>query len=206
MRPRAHRSGFTLVEVLVALTLFSVLGYAVLLALGVGRSSSGAVEDLADESHSVRVASSALQDDLRATNVAHVAIDTLADGNHAVRLQVALDAGGTVAWGVHERALGATAAAQDRAGWFVRYTVVDAAAGGGATEKQLVRQVVDDTGAVRAARTLVRGLRPGASAPRGFGLVRQGGVWEVTLSTVSLHAGQPGMRVVFHAQSRNEST
>jgi len=206
MTVRKRNAGFTLLEVLVSLTLFSVLGYGVLLALGVGRQSQDTVEELVDEAQAIRGASNAILDDLRATNAAHLSIDVLPDGNHSVRMQASIEVGGAITWGVHERELGPTPAEQDQAGWFVRYLVVDTSIAGGAVEKQLVRQVLDAGGELRLTRTLARGLRAGGGDAPGFRLVQQGAVWEVTLSTAGVHAGQPRTRMIFHAQSRNEST
>ena len=202
---RTRRAGFTLVEVLVALTLFSVLGYSVALAVGVGEQSGGAVADIVDQDQELRAATTALLDDLRATNADHVAIAPGADANDGVRLSVPIEAGGAIVWGVHERTLGPDAATQDRPGWIVRYRVVDVATGPASVDKKLVRELLDAAGAVQRSNVLVHGLRSGAAAPAGFKVVQLGAVWEVTLSTTGARAGQPGMRTVFHAQSRNQS-
>lgn len=200
-RSRSSRSkrGFTLIELVIGLTLFTALGYVVMLTLGAGRSSNAVVERVVTEDQMLREASAALIDDLRSTNAAHLSINVEADGNDSVRLQAEIEAAGAATWGVHERELGPTAAEQDRAGWFVRYIVV-----AGANGRELVREVFDDSGALQRSRVLARGLRSGAGASRGFGLVQSGAVWEVTLSTVGGGTGEPGMVVVFHARSRNE--
>jgi prepilin-type N-terminal cleavage/methylation domain-containing protein len=199
----ARRAGFTLIEVLVALTLFSVLGYSVALAVGVGEQSRGAVADVVDQAQELRAASTALMADLRATSADRIAIANGADGNHSVRLSVPIEVGGAIVWGVHERTLGSTAAAQDRPDWLVRYRVLDVATGGGAIDKQLVRELLDTGGVVRRTTVLVHQLRPGVAAPAGFQVVQVGAVWEVTLSTTGAREGQPGLRTVFHAQNRN---
>lgn len=200
-RSRSSRSkrGFTLIELVIGLTLFTALGYVVMLTLGAGRSSNAVVERVVTEDQMLREASAALLDDLRSTNAAHVSIDVQADGNHAVRLQIGIDTAGATTWGVHERELGPTSAEQDRAGWFVRYAVVV-----GGNGRELVREIYDDAGVLQRSRVLARGLRNGSGASRGFGLVQSGSVWEATLSTVGGGTGEPGMVVVFHARSRNE--
>lgn len=200
---RSRTAGFTLVEVLVALTLFSVLGYSVALAVGVGEQSRTAVADVVDQDQELRAATSALLTDLRATNADHVAIALGADANDSVRLTVPIEVGGAILWGVHERTLGPDAATQDRVDWSVRYRVVDVATGPASVDKELVRELLDAAGVVQRSNVLVHDLRDGAGNPAGFKVVQLGAVWEVTLSTTGARAGQPGLRTVFHAQSRN---
>ncbi|MBI5361890.1 MAG: prepilin-type N-terminal cleavage/methylation domain-containing protein [Planctomycetes bacterium] len=198
-RFRSTRTGgFTLLEVLVALTLFSALGYGVMLAIGTGRDSNRAMDEVADEDRGLRAASTALADDLRASNEAHVVITEQPDGNHAVQLQIAIESAGALTWGVHERALGSTSADQDRVGWSVRYSVAVGASG-----KELRRSVLDAADAVQRSSVLARGLNDAAGAP-GFRLVREGAVWAVTLASKGVHAGQPSTRTIFHVTNRNE--
>ncbi len=197
------RAGFTLIELAIALTLFLVMGYAVTTSLQVARRSNATVDRVANEDRALRSAADALLDDLRSTNAANVTITTVSGQNSQLTLRVPIQIGGAITWGVHERALGATAALQDRAGWSVRYLVQNTPLGNGNFDRELRRQVLDDTNVVRDEQTVMHGLRAGADVPPGFRVAQTGDVWEVTLSTEGAIAGRAGMRTLFHVRSRN---
>jgi prepilin-type N-terminal cleavage/methylation domain-containing protein len=199
---RVRRSGFTLVESMVAITLFAVLGYALAVAVSIGNHSQKMVLNVASEDRGLRSATMTLMQELRATQDSSIALFDLPDANTRLTFQMPIDNAGVAAWGVYDKSLGATAALQNRVGWKVRYTVRDVTAVGGRVDKVLVRQELDAADAVQKEKVLIHGLRPGV-APEGFKVVQQGLVWQVTLSTTSQGEGQAGIRTVFHVQTRN---
>ena len=200
---RSSRAGFTLIESMVAITLFAVMGYALSVAVGVGNHSQKMVLNMASEDRSLRASTMMLMQELRTARSASMSITTLGDGNSQLEFQMPVDNAGTADWGVYDGTLGATDALKNRVGWLMRYTVRDVASANGNVDKQLVREEVDDLGAIQKLKVLVHGLRPGNVAPEGFKVVQQGLVWQVTLSTTSQGEGQAGIRTGFHVQTRN---
>lgn len=202
-RTRSRRSGFTLLEAMIALGIFVVVGYAVGVAVGAGNHSQRVVTRLAAEDRAVREASNSLIDELRETSDAQINIATLADGNHQVRFMLPIDLGGTAAWGVDDPVVGGDPVAQNKENWSVRYTVRDVSIDG-KTVKRLLRQVLDAALNVQYEKVIVDGLRRGNVDPPGFKVVKTGDVWEITLSTEGREEGKSGIRAVFHVQTRNQ--
>ncbi|HTF87833.1 MAG TPA: type II secretion system protein [Planctomycetota bacterium] len=202
--PRAGlRSGFTLVETVIALVIFSVLGYGLAIAAEVGKSSQITVSRIATENHALREATSSLANDLCSTSDANIAIAALADGNHRVRFMVPIDDAGVATWGVSDRRLGHTLATQNRASWLLQYTVKNVAVSAGVVDKQLVRQIVDAAFVVQREDVIAHGLRLGTAVPPGFQVVKTGAMWEVTLSTEGPLDASFGNRTVIHVKTRN---
>jgi len=197
-RPPRARRGLTLIELTLALTIFSVLGYSLMSALTLSNNSRAAVESMVEESEQLRSGARALTADLRISSEAHVAIAELADGNHELSLQLPITVGGELGWGVPARAL-ETAGEADHEGWTVRYTVIVDADAEQGMQRSLVRQIVDGAAEVKKADVLVQGLTKGSDASPGFKVELSGDVWEVTLSTEK----GAGKREVFHVHSRN---
>jgi type II secretory pathway component PulJ len=200
---RPSRAGFTLVEALVSVSIFSVVGYALAVALDVGHDSQRTVIRIAEDDRSLRESTRKLVDELRSTAEATITVTVLPDGNHELRLMQPIDVAGVAEWGVFDRTLGPDAASQNQAGWWIRYTVRDDPGGGAAAEKQLVRQIVDENLVVQRERVLAQGLRDGDDVPPGFSVVQQGDVWEVSFSTEGETEGTTGIREVFHVRARN---
>jgi prepilin-type N-terminal cleavage/methylation domain-containing protein len=200
--PKRARAGFTLLETLVALVIFSVLGYALGVAAEVGNDSALEVVRGTGQNRELRAATLNLATELRSSTDASISTVTLADGNHRLRFQHPITVGGAQVWGVYDRQLGNTAALQNRADWVVQYTVRDQAVNG-VVEKQLVRQLLDEAFVVQREKVIATGLRGGLAAPAGFRVVQNGAVWEITLSTAGSMASNPGKSVVMHVNTRN---
>lgn len=209
MRPAIQRrgsvgSGFTLLELMVALTIFAVVGYSLVLIIGVGSRSQRTVSRVTSEDKSLRAATLALVDELEASSDATITITALPDGNHQVRFQQPIDDAGTFGWGVYDRTLGTTPATQNRVGWKIQYTVRTVAAATGSTNKQLLRQVLDAANVVQSEKVIAQNLRAGNVVPPGFQMVRNGTVWELTLSLTHQIGHSTGIiKEVFHVQTRN---
>lgn len=200
-RTRA-RAGFTLVETVIALVIFSVLGYALGVAADVGNDSALQVVRLSSENRELRAATLQLAAELRTSSDDNITTAVLADSNQQLRFLQPITVAGSSAWGVFDRQLGNTAALQNRADWVVQYTVRDQMVNG-VVQKQLVRQILDDTFAVQRERVVATGLRSGTDVPPGFRVVQNGAVWEITLSTDGPLDGNLGKSVVMHVNTRN---
>lgn len=190
------RSGFTLVETTVALTLFSVVGYVLLLAADTSNKSRRTVMEMAGEGRALRKTNDLLVEELAASSDGRITVGTLGDGNHRLDFMLPIDDGGTAAWGV----LGG---ATPHPGWQVRYTVLGSIAENGELERTLVRQVLDGSGVVQSSASLLAGLRSGTDEPPGFRVVKTGDVWELTLSAGQNTQGGSMVREVFHVHARN---
>ena len=123
--------------------------------------------------------------------------------NHELTFSVPILDGGAPAWGVYDTSLGTDPAQQNRADWSFRYTVREVPAGGGAVDRQLVRQILDDADVGQRETVVLTGLRSGAVVPPGFTVVPTGDIWEITISTESDGGASGGRRMVFHVNTRN---
>jgi prepilin-type N-terminal cleavage/methylation domain-containing protein len=198
--PRVTRaSGFTLIETTVALTIFAALGYTLSVVVALGKHSQTTITGLTTEDRSLRQATTDLIDDLRNGSDANITVTVLPDGNHQVVFMEPIDLGGVASWGVYDR----TVNPNPMPNWQVRYTVNDQPLGNGLIDKQLVRQVLDDTGVLKKQTVLVDNLMLGTQVPPGFQMVKTGAVWQITLSTQGKVEGKSGIREVFHVQTRN---
>jgi prepilin-type N-terminal cleavage/methylation domain-containing protein len=203
MRRAARRSGFTLLEMIVSVAIFTVLTFTLASAVKMAHGSHRAVMDAVAENSSLRRSRDNLLGELKAANGASIAVSAQPDGNDQLTLQLPIEVEGNPVWGVAETKLSSDPAEQVKEGWTVRYTVIAAAMGGGAVDRQLVRQVVDDKGDVQVQVVIAKGLRSGANVPRGFSVVAAGDLWEVSLAFESSTDGGVGKGGVFHVRTRN---
>jgi prepilin-type N-terminal cleavage/methylation domain-containing protein len=192
------RRGLTLIELTLALTIFTVLGYSLLCALSLSNNSRAAVESMVEENEELRAGAASLAADLRLSSDSRIDVAELPEAYQEVTVQLPIVVGGVLDWGVPGRALAAPRAA-DHQDWVVRYTVAAGQGPAGAHVRTLVRQIVDDAGEVQEERPLVHGLAPGDGVPPGFRVEKSGDVWEITLST----EGGAGKTEVFHVHPRN---
>lgn len=198
---RADRRGFTLAETTVSLGVFLVLSYALVVTLDMASDSQSAVTVRSAEVRSARSTHSTFADELREADSEDVVIETLEDGNHQVSLRQPIEVAGAAAWGVFDRSLGTTDDERNREDWRVRYTVALAQENGVAV-RRLVRQIVDEDGAVQRERVLQSGLLSGLGARPGFQVARVGDVWRVQIA--SQQHGSTSIRGEdFHVGIRN---
>jgi hypothetical protein len=162
------------------------------------RSSQSILLD-SKSSAGIRRAAELISLDLKQASAANVVIASLSDQNHSVTLRkpVAMTAG-AITWGVTEVELGSDEATRTRAGWSVRYTVT-----GPAAERTLLRQIIDDVGAVRIERTLLRGLRPGSGMKPGFRVTAAGTMWRLQIGVDREGTATAGDAVSFDISMRN---
>ena len=196
-------AGFTLLESMVALSIFGAVGYSLMIVVDVGNHSQKTVARVAAENQSLRTAALSLIDELRTSTDTTITVVALPDGNHRLRFMLPIDVGGALGWGVYDKTLGPDAPSQNRANWSVQYTVRDVPNGNGTVVKQLLRQLLDDTQSVQKETVIAEGLHSGTDVHPGFTVVKTGDVWAVTLSTEGHVEGKAGIRAVFHVQTRN---
>ena len=196
MRPRLRAAGFTLLETIVAVSVFVVVGYSLFGAVGMGHRSQSLVMQGAESNRQLRASRTVLMDELSTSSDANIVVVTLPDGNHQVDFMLPIEVAGNPTWGVSDRVLGTNE------NWRVRYTVQTIGAGQG-LNRQLVRQVIDATGNVMDSDVVAEGLADGQQFPRGFSMVQTGDVWDISITTAGHAAAAHGEEVDFHVRTRN---
>lgn len=192
--PRSS-SGFTLIETMIALSVFVVIGYALVGAVGMGQSSSRQVISKAGSNAQLRKASLSFTDELVMANGATMTVTDLPDGNHQVDFMLPITVGNVQVWGVDEPMIG------PNVGWMIRYTV-EAQNGPEGVVNRLLRQVIDDAQVVQSTKVVAEGLRAGVAQP-GFSCVQTGDVWVTTIRTEGDEASSHGKEMEFHVRIRN---
>lgn len=192
--PTAARSGFTVLELAMVMSIFAVIGYAIVGAVDMGNRSSRQVLTQAAANADLRESALWLSDELSMAQAAGIVVTDLPDGNQQLDFQAPIRVGNVLTWGVDEPRLGVNP------DWWLRYTVL-AVNGGQGVQRQLVRQVVDDLGQVRQTRVVASGLtdEPGE---QGFSCALVGNVWVIGISTAQgTHGGE--RETEFHVRVRN---
>lgn len=203
MQRRTRRAGFTLLEAAIATSIFALIGYSLTVCMATANDSQRTVFSVAAQDRALREATSTLTDELRTSSDSMITVTTLADSNSQVDLQMPVESGGNLLWGVYDRSLGATYADQNKVGWKLRYTVRNVDQGVGGTDRQLVRQILDTGSVVRDEKVVATGLNSGANAQPGFKVVKSGSMWVVTVSTSGHSAGTSGVETQVHVRTRN---
>jgi len=198
-----RRAGFTLLEITFAVTIFSVIGYALVDALRMGSNTQATIHDVSTTSRWVRHVHSLLSSELKVTDEDHLTTTVLADGNTQLDFMHRIEAAGVSTWGVHDVSLGPNPEDQNRADWTYRYTVDTLPAGGGAVTRRLLRQLVDEGGTVQRTKVLAVDLRRGDGASPGFAVSKAGDMWAIEITGVGRTSNQPGGGTNFHVKLRN---
>lgn len=178
----SRRTGMTLVEIIVAVSIFSIVAYALTLAVRVADKSSETVFDQAARNRELRSATSEMAEELKGISEDHLSVEKLENGCTQLTFQLPIVVDDVPAWGVEDAGIGRTADSRVQEGWSVRYTVEDFPGGNaGDVDRGLVRQLVDDEGIVRFERLLVSGLWTGNN-DHAFAVTKVGAVWEIEVS------------------------
>ena len=197
------RSGFTLLEMVVAMTIATVVTYTLAGAVSMAHRSHKAVMQGVAENSFRRSSSKKLIKDMKSANRSSVVVGALPDGNAELTFRLPIYVDGDPAWGVFDPKISNDVDKQSKEDWSVKYTVKPVALEGGGIERQLVRQVIDDQGDLKFEVVVASGLRSGTDTPRGFEVVAAGKMWEITLAFESEVADGDGGDSVFHVGTRN---
>lgn len=189
-RRNAPGGGFTLLELTISTVLLAAVGYAVSIAVKMGRESNTTVMQAASEARTERKTIATLIEDVRSSTNARITVVVDGNGNTQARIQQPIEVAGALAWGARDRRLGGDEAAWNQEGWDVRYLVDD--------ENRLVRRVVDADGVTQLEDVLAEELSsPGTP---GFRLVQAGAIWQVEVTT---RHGNSTSENEFHVRTRN---
>lgn len=199
---RRNRRGFSLIEVTMAVSIFGVIGYGLFAAVDAGNNSQRAVASMVSRTQSMRAANATLAAELKLGTDSSIDVVVLPDNNHQLTFMHPIELAGALGWGVFDPTLGPTEAEQNRTDWKIRYTV-DSVIVGGVTNRRLLRQVLDDTGAIQDTDVLVEGLQDGAAVNPGFSVTRAGDMWAVQVTLAGATGGSNGGGVSFHVKTRN---
>ncbi len=202
-RARHARAGFTLIEVSLALVLFTAIGYGLVVATSAGHDTQAELLRVASENRSLRDSSDRLVEELRTCAATSITVTTLQNGNSELTFQQPIVVGTTLDWGVFDPALGPTEAEQNQPGWSVRFTVTDAVHPDGSIDRQLRRQVLDAGGAVQQDELVLGNLSIGMGPNAGFTVTQTGVVWEVRVQQTGHQQAAHGEELLFHVQPRN---
>lgn len=194
---RRKAAGFTLIELMVAVSIFSVLGYALTSALSISIGSQKTVDTASQVNRTLREMTGQLTNEFRLTRDDSIAVAILPDANHQVTFQLPILVAGAAAWGIPGSYL-ETAKAADAENWSLRYTV-DVVVEDGEVNRRLVRQVLDAALTVQSQEVVADGLRAGDDIWPGFRVMQTGDVWDISLSMT----GNTGGQVELHVATRN---
>ena len=167
-----RRRGLSLIEVTIAITLLSMIGYVAALSLRAGDQSLATVSSTIEINTSYREATGKLRGELKAAERSSITIVNLASGDRSIEFRTAIRGAGGPTWGVFDRRLAIDETACHKDGWTVRYTVLV----NGAGTKTLVRQVLDTAGTLQLVENLVTDVME-------FRVTETGSVWVIELRT-----------------------
>lgn len=184
------RAGFTLVETMLASTLFVGVGYVLIMSSRASEQSHRTVSMNVESNGTLREVTDRLRDELRSACRDTLQLVQPNAGNARIRFQTALDGAGAPSWGVFDRRLSIDEANCSREGWFIQYAVEQ----GGLAVNELVRRVIDANGDTQLMHVM-------ATDVVRFAVDSTGDVWVIRLETL----GDEGRREdEFDVRIRNE--
>lgn len=200
----SRKRGFTLFETMIGLSIFSVVGYGLFIAVDIGYDSSDIVTEVTGNNRKLRSAVRSLNDELGQSADANITVTETIGGNHEVNFTVPITVAGVDTWGAYDRALGTHEDDWSKADWQIRYTVEEVLVDG-ETRLDLVRQIVNIAGEVQRSTTIAENLvqGQGVDLARGFTVEQTGDVWSVTCTTYGSETSDTTASTVFHIRTRN---
>jgi prepilin-type N-terminal cleavage/methylation domain-containing protein len=200
---KRRRRGFTLLEVVVATMIFTVIGFTLLQSVSLGKSSRITVRDIATSNKWTREVHDVMSNELKVSDDDHIQTTQLADGNTQLNCMHRIQVAGLPAWGVYDPSLGDTAEDQNREDWQIQFTVEEVPTLGGGVERALVRHLINEGGEIQTTKILARGLRDGAADPPGFAATKVGEMWVIEVTEEGRTNEQAGKGTSFHVKTRN---
>ncbi|MDF1837639.1 MAG: prepilin-type N-terminal cleavage/methylation domain-containing protein [Planctomycetota bacterium] len=198
-RTLAPTGGFTLLEVILAIGVFSVIGVGLTQGVKIAETTQVSVSSESGHNRSMRDSVSLLRDELKTCQDSSIDIELRSNGNHQLTFMVPVESGLGTGWGVYDRKLGNTTDDWNRVGWELRYQVKENQQG----IPCLVRQVIDGGGTLQRETEIVSHvLAYGQQEGPGFSVTATGDVWEVTIRTKT-GEGQAARTETFQIQTRN---
>ena len=169
-----HRSGFTLVETLIASTLFVGIGYVLIMSTRASEQSHRMVSQNVASNGTLRDVSQRLQDELRAARLSSLTLDQPSNGNATIRFQTAIaGTGGTSSWGVFDRRISPDETLCHQPGWFIQYAIEQA----NLAPNALTRRVLDAAGTTQLVHVMAHDVVS-------FTVDDTGDVWCLRLETL----------------------
>jgi prepilin-type N-terminal cleavage/methylation domain-containing protein len=194
------QAGFTLIEVILSIGIFAVIGVGLTQGIHIAESTQHSVSDEGNQNRKVRDGVELLREELKTCQEASIQVQVDGNGNDVLTFQVPVDSMGGVGWGVYDRKLGPTAVEWNRVGWSLCYRVQ---ADNQGNSSALIRQILNGAGDVQREAQIVGHLPElVAGAPRGFAIEQTGDVWEVSLTTLNAEGKSPRTET-FQIQARN---
>ncbi|MCP5024302.1 MAG: prepilin-type N-terminal cleavage/methylation domain-containing protein [bacterium] len=194
-----HRKGFTLIEIILAVGIFSVVGVGLTQGVHISQTTHQSVSTESNSNRKIRDGIGLLRKELKSCRETSIVVSQERNGNDQLVFQVPVESIFGIGWGAYDRYLGSTSNEQNRVNWKICYVVQNNAQG----IPCLLRQILDGGGALQrevqiVSNVLVNGH---ADAP-GFTVSATGDVWEVTLKTLT-GDGQSARTETFQVQTRN---
>lgn len=192
-------NGFTLIEVILAVGIFGVIGVGLTQGVHIAETTHQSVSTESSSNRKIRDGIGLLREEFKTCQESSIAINQEFNGNDQLVFQVPVDSNPGTGWGVYDRKLGSTPAEWNRVGWKICYVVQNNAQG----TPCLLRQVLDGGGALQRETQIISNvLVDGHDDAPGFTVLATGDVWEVTLKTLT-GDGHSTRTETFQVQTRN---
>ncbi|MBL4770544.1 MAG: prepilin-type N-terminal cleavage/methylation domain-containing protein [Planctomycetes bacterium] len=192
-------AGFTLIEVILSVSIFGVIGMGLTQGIHIAESTHESVSSQTGYNRDMRDSVSLLRDEFKTCQGSSIDVVPTDDGNHQLVFQVPVDSGIGTGWGAYDRKLGSTSAEWNRVGWKICYVVRENNQG----VSCLVRQIIDGGGDLQREIEIVSNvLANGQAEGPGFSVTETGDVWEVSITTKA-GDGHAARTETFQIQTRN---
>jgi hypothetical protein len=168
----SRRRGLSLVEVVLASTIFTGIAYVLSLSMRANDQSYDTILQTSDSNAAMREMTTVLSDELKAASRPTIQVQDFGGFSRLEFSYAIASAGPDPMWGVFERELSLQEDECSREGWTVRY-FADPAAG---PTRPLVRSILDDKRKVHHTRILAENVET-------FSVTPSGDVWVVRVTT-----------------------
>ncbi|MFT7670479.1 MAG: type II secretory pathway pseudopilin PulG [Planctomycetota bacterium] len=194
-------SGFTILEMVVAATIFGGLSYVLLIATKMGTDSQRTVTEAVARSKKLRAVSDSLANELVTTTADLMTMTVEAGGCTELSFMAPITLAGLETWGVHDRMYGPDDDDQNKVDWRIRYTVKDLG-DAGHLSRTLVRQILNAADEVQEEEAVIDDLTTGVNPPA-FVVEQSGAMWEITITKAGNDPNDAGEETTFYVRTRN---